>query len=204
MSVKEASFSSTASSLTAPLVAAGAQSASAVAIIPNNPAQVIAADKAMQQLGVSGKAVSVGLALEPSVKTSLGDYPKWTYAFYTENPAASDSSGNTAVFNATMDTYGGENPNTSSTAPDAFGAVMMNTRILNEVYPNTTAAAVSAKMKASTGPGFLLPSTYHFGSSTADPALGDAADPLLHLQREQRLGRRDGGHVGHPVGSGGG
>lgn len=172
VTVKQSSFPSTQSNLVAPLVAAGAQSASAIAFIANNPSLVIAADKALAQLNIKAPVLSVGLALVPAIKASLGDYPKWTYIFLSENAALPDRSGEVATFVAAMNTYGGKSPVLTSTAPDAFGTLMMDARILNASYPHITPAAIAAKMKAFTGPGYMFPPTYHFGSDAAQPALG--------------------------------
>ena len=80
--------------LTTPLEASGAASAGAVAPATVTPQACIAFTKAAQSLGITpSKVILNGLCLTNNLKSSLGDYPHFTFQENTLNTGAPDSTG---------------------------------------------------------------------------------------------------------------
>lgn len=166
-----AGFSQSATDVVAPLEAANVASADAIIAIVITPPTVIATAKALVQLGVKAPVLGIGSVLTPAVQSGLGDFPKWTYNFVSLNPAVPDPDGQIAAYSGVMKAYEPSAP-LAGDATFTFGAFMTTAKILNAMKGALTTANIAAAFKAFTGPGYLDPPNYKFGSIPVGPGLG--------------------------------
>ncbi|MBV9802584.1 MAG: ABC transporter substrate-binding protein [Solirubrobacterales bacterium] len=166
-----AGFPQTATDVVAPLEAANVASADAIIAIVITPPTVIATAKALVQLGVKAPVLGIGSVLTPQVQSGLGDFPKWTYNFVSLNPAVPDADGQIAAYAGVMKKYQPSAP-LAGDSTFTFGAFMTTAKILNSMKGALTTANIAAAFKAFTGPGYLDPPNYKFGSIPIGPGLG--------------------------------
>jgi branched-chain amino acid transport system substrate-binding protein len=166
-----AGFSQNATDVVAPLEAANVASADAIIAIVITPPTVIATAKALVQLGVKAPVLGIGSVLTPAVQSGLGDFPKWTYNFVSLNPAVPDPDGQVAAYAGVMKAYQPSAP-LAGDSTFTFGAFMTTAKILNGIKGALTTADIAAAFKAFTGPGYLNPPNYKFGSIPVGPGLG--------------------------------
>ena len=166
-----AGFPQTATDVVAPLEAANVAGADAIIAIVITPPTVIATAKALVQLGVKAPVLGIGSVLTPQVQNGLGDFPKWTYNFVSLNPAVPDSDGQVAAYAGAMKAYQPSAP-LAGDSTFTFGAFMTTAKILNGMKGDLTTSNISAAFKAFTGPGYLDPPNYKFGSIPIGPGLG--------------------------------
>jgi branched-chain amino acid transport system substrate-binding protein len=166
-----AGFKQTATDVVAPLQAANVAKADAIIAIVITPSTVIATAKALQQLGVKAPVLGLGSVLRPDVRDGLGDFPKWTYNFVSLNPAVPDPDGQVAAYTGVMKKYQSAAPLAGDTT-FTFGAFMTTAKVLNGITGDLTTESIAAALKAFTGPGFLNPPDYKFGSVPIGPGLG--------------------------------
>jgi branched-chain amino acid transport system substrate-binding protein len=169
--VGQGGFSTSSSSLVAPLVAAGATKADVVVALVTTPPAVIGAAKALEQLHVDKPVLALSFVLNAGVRKGLGDFPKWTFNFTGINTAVPDPEGEVDAYLAAMQQYAPDAV-TYATAPHSFGTVLTATKILNQVGPDATADKVATATKAFTGPTFLMPPNLKYGATPGLPGLG--------------------------------
>ncbi len=170
VTVTTASFPPSSTDLLSALIAAKAATADVVIpFVYTNSCVPIA--KTLQQLGRSKPVVGLGLCIDPSVKSSLGDYPKWTIYFPSENPYQPSLSAKVRAFLSAMHTYAGKDANIAGFAGFAFASVLTAARVMNKIGGDKVSrASVSAGIKNYTGEGFMLP-PLKCGSFPQQPAL---------------------------------
>jgi branched-chain amino acid transport system substrate-binding protein len=169
--VGQGGFSTSSSSLVAPLVAAGATKADVVVALVTTPPAVIGAAKALAQLHVTKPVLALSFVLNAGVQKGLGDFPKWTFNFTGLNTAVPDADGTVAAYLAAMKQYAPD-AETGASAPHAFGTVLTVTKILNGIGADATPAQIADATKAFTGPTFLLPPKIKYGVVPGLPGLG--------------------------------
>lgn len=154
-----------ATDLTAPIVGSGAASANAVFVVAPTTSTCIALAKAFNQLGIKAPVVSLPVCLGSPVKAALGDYPKWTYDFTSDNPLVPHApASDTASFLAAMKAYSDPSLVMSGYAPLTFGAVLTVAKWINELgVSDYTANAIAAKAASFTGPMFMGDPRIKFG-----------------------------------------
>ncbi len=152
-----------ATDVTSTLVASGATKADAILLelpVASTCAPYI---KSIKSLGITKPVVSLLTCGGATVAKQVGGIPNFTYLFYGQNTELSDPTGQSAVFNdanAALENGAGQN------GAQAFGTGLLLGKILNEVGPNhLTTAAISAKIKAFTGPAFLGDPKLKFGTA---------------------------------------
>lgn len=178
-----APYSSTASDLLAPLTASGAAQADALVLFVSNPPSCVAVEKGIRQLGIKAEILGLGFCAIGAVKDQLGDYPKWNYVFWTDNPEATPiKNPQVESYLKAMTTYVGKNAEVGYWAPLTYSAIMTAARILNAVGPTkATPDAIAAKASAFKGPGWMAPA-YKFGSVQGLSALGTLATRFYHYK----------------------
>jgi branched-chain amino acid transport system substrate-binding protein len=171
------------SDVTPAIVAAKVAGAGAVLALDNTSTGCIAIAKALTELAVTTKVVSLNTCAQDSVKTALGDLPKWTYLSPTKVPAAGapDPSGQVADYLAAMHAYQ-PGSTVQSSAPGAYALVMYVARLLNSIgFGKTTPAALNAALATSTGPVFMGSPTLKFGTKPFT-AIGTLANLFYSYQ----------------------
>jgi len=170
ISTKLVGFDPNATDLTGPLTAAGAQTADMV--VPQSDASHCAnVAKTLQQLGVSGsKIVSNPLCLSGQVAAGLGgDLAQWVYGIASS--LAGDTSDPAVVpYNRAMKALG-----QTALAQDAWvivswGQVLTTIKILNQLGPNASAAALTVAFRSFKGPQALGAPSLQCGKYKAEPA----------------------------------
>jgi branched-chain amino acid transport system substrate-binding protein len=155
--------------VTSTLVASGATTADAVLLELPVAATCAPFIKSLKTLGVTKPVVSLQTCSDPTVAAQVGGIPHYTFLEYGRNTALPDPSGESQVFNdANKMLQNGAGQNAAQT----FGTGLLLGKILNEVgYAKLTPAAISAKLKAFTGPMFLGDPVLKFGVQPY-PAVG--------------------------------
>jgi branched-chain amino acid transport system substrate-binding protein len=154
------------SDVTPAVVASKASSADAVIVLDNTSTGCIAVAKAISQLNVTAKIVSLNTCAESDVKAALGDIPKWAFLEPLRVPVASvpDSSGQVADYLAAMAAYEPSSTVQASAGP-AFATVMYAARLLEGLGGKpVTAKALNAAAASSDGPVFMGASSLAFGT----------------------------------------
>jgi branched-chain amino acid transport system substrate-binding protein len=153
-----------ASDVTSTLVASGATKADAVLLLLPVASTCAPYVKSLKSLGVTKPIVSLATCSGPTVAKAVGgEIPNFTYLSYGQNTDLPDPTGQSTLFNdANKALQNGAGQN----GAQAFGTGLLLGKILNEVGPNNlTTAAISAKIKAFTGPAFLGDPQIKFGTS---------------------------------------
>jgi branched-chain amino acid transport system substrate-binding protein len=170
--VKAVGYPPPTTSFSAPLTAAGAQTADVVVPMTTAPG-CIATAQALTQLGLQSKPVATSsLCEDPAVVAALGSLPKWSYE--TEaNPANPAGDPQVALYDSVMKQYGGPKVNyLGGVAVNSFGNLLTVARLLNELGPaNITPAAIRAKVIAFHGPVFLGPPKVNCDATSPTPAI---------------------------------
>jgi branched-chain amino acid transport system substrate-binding protein len=151
-----------ATDVEAPLVAANVQTTDATLLeIPlDSPCPAYA--KALALLNVK-TVISLSTCRAADVEQALGYIPPWTYFDYGQIAQLPDPTGQMGVFldaqKAYHDNASGQN------ATQTFGTALLMAKIMNEAgFKHLTTAAMSAKLKAFTGPAFLGDPVLKFGA----------------------------------------
>jgi branched-chain amino acid transport system substrate-binding protein len=164
-------FAPTATDLTGPLTAAGAQNADMI-VPQSNAAGCVNIAKALAQLGKSSTpVVSNPLCLDPAVPAGLGgDLPKWIYGiasslgFDTTDPAVTP-------FVRGLKLVGQPKLAADAWVIVAWGQVLTTVKLMNQIGVNkVTSANFAAKIRAFTGPQALGAPSLQCAKYPAEPA----------------------------------
>jgi branched-chain amino acid transport system substrate-binding protein len=109
------------------LVSAGAQSADAVTFIGSPPTCVPFAN-AVKQLAITAKVVTLDFCVSDAVRTALGGFPAWTYAFQVHDTYEPAQDPQVAAYRAAMAKY---QPSAAFTTAYPFSDIMVLTRLFN-------------------------------------------------------------------------
>jgi branched-chain amino acid transport system substrate-binding protein len=164
-------FAPTATDLTGPLTAAGAQNADMI-VPQSNAAGCVNIAKALAQLGKSSTpVVSNPLCLDPAVPAGLGgDLPKWIYGiasslgFDTTDPAV-------APFVRGLKAVGQPKLAADAWVIVAWGQVLTTVKLMNQIgVDKVTSANFAAKIRAFKGPQALGAPSLQCAKYPAEPA----------------------------------
>jgi branched-chain amino acid transport system substrate-binding protein len=164
-------FAPTATDLTGPLTAAGAQNADMI-VPQSNAAGCVNIAKALDQLGKSKTpVVSNPLCLDPAVPAGLGgDLPKWIYGiasslgFDTTDPAV-------APFVRGLKAVGQPKLAADAWVIVAWGQVMTTVKLMNKIgVKKLTSANFTTAIRAFKGPQALGAPSLNCGKYPAEPA----------------------------------
>jgi branched-chain amino acid transport system substrate-binding protein len=164
-------FPPTATDLTGPLTAAGAQNADMI-VPQSNAGGCVNLAKALQSLGKSKTpVVSNPLCLDPAVPAGLGgDLPKWIYGiasslgFDTSDPAV-------APFLRGLKAVGQPKLAADAWVIVAWGQILTTVKLMNEIGVNrVTSANFAAKIRAFRGPQALGAPSLHCAKYPTEPA----------------------------------
>jgi branched-chain amino acid transport system substrate-binding protein len=164
-------FAPTATDLTGPLTAAGAQNADMI-VPQSNAAGCVNIAKALAQLGKSSTpVVSNPLCLDPAVPAGLGgDLPKWIYGiasslgFDTTDPAV-------PPFLRGLKAVGQPKLAADAWVIVAWGQVLTTVKLMNQIgATKVTSANFTARIKAFKGPQALGAPSLSCGKYPAEPA----------------------------------
>jgi branched-chain amino acid transport system substrate-binding protein len=158
-------YPSSSTDVEAPIAASGAQSSDAIFLATSTTGECIAVAKAFSQLGINKPVVSLSDCTEQSVKSALGDYPKWSFVFTSPDPlAAHSATSQTATFDSAMAAYSNPKLVNSGFAPLTFGTILTIAKWINQLGPTTfTSAQIASTAQAFTGPMFLGDPNIKFG-----------------------------------------
>jgi branched-chain amino acid transport system substrate-binding protein len=171
ISIKKVSYPATTADLTAPLVAAGAQSADLVmpVINPNDCGKF---EKAIKQLNIpDDKVLASPICLTPGTIQELGDFPQWIYAI------ASSLSTDTAdpsvpPYQAIMKKVGQAKLIGDPWTNVGFGEMLTLAKFLNALGPtHITSAGILKQMKSFRGPMVLGSPHIQCGKYAKAPAI---------------------------------
>ena len=163
-------FAATATDLTGPLTAAGAQNADM--IVPQTPANgCVAVAKALAQLGKSSTpVVSNPLCLAPDVAAGLGDLAKWDYGiasslgFDVSDPAV-------PPFLKGLKAVGQPKLAADAWVIVAWGQILTTVKLMNKIgLKHLTAARFTSAIRAFRGPQALGAPSLQCGKYPAEPA----------------------------------
>src|SRR6476469_1497214 len=164
-------FAPTATDLTGPLTAAGAQNADMI-VPQSNAAGCVNIAKALESLGKSKTpVVSNPLCLDPAVPAGLGgDLPKWIYGiasslgFDTTDPAV-------APFVRGLKLVGQPKLAADAWVIVAWGQVLTTVKLMNKIgWNKVTSANFAAKIRAFKGPQALGAPSLHCAKYPSEPA----------------------------------
>jgi branched-chain amino acid transport system substrate-binding protein len=164
-------FAPTATDLTGPLTAAGAQNADMI-VPQSNAAGCVNIAKALEQLGKSSTpVVSNPLCLDPAVPAGLGgDLPKWIYGiasslgFDTSDPAV-------APFIKGLTAVGQPKLAADAWVIVAWGQILTTAKIMNQLgIKNVTSAKFTNAIRKFKGPQALGAPSLNCGKYPAEPA----------------------------------
>jgi branched-chain amino acid transport system substrate-binding protein len=164
-------FAPTATDLTGPLTAAGAQNADMI-VPQSNAAGCVNIAKALASLGKSSTpVVSNPLCLDPAVPAGLGgDLPKWIYGiasslgFDTTDPAV-------PPFVRGLTLVGQPKLAADAWVIVAWGQILTTVKLMNQIGANrVTSANFAARMRAFKGPQALGAPSLQCGKYPAEPA----------------------------------
>lgn len=127
-----------ATDVTSAIVASGAQSADAIYLQLPEPGQCIAFVNALKSLALSKPVISLPTCMDASVAAQTGSIPPWTFLQYGPIAQAPDPTGQIAVFDDVANAYKASVGNSQGAfAPQAFGDVLLMTKILTSLAPAT-------------------------------------------------------------------
>ncbi|MGZ4280920.1 MAG: ABC transporter substrate-binding protein [Gaiellaceae bacterium] len=164
-------FPPTATDLTGPLTAAGAQNADMI-VPQSNAAGCVNIAKALAQLGKSGTpVVSNPLCLDPAVPAGLGgDLPKWIYGiasslgFDTTDPAVKP-------FVRGLTLVGQPKLAADAWVIVAWGQILTTVKLMNQIgATNVTSANFTSAIRTFKGPQALGAPSLQCGKYPAEPA----------------------------------
>ena len=184
--VTAAGYKSTSPDLLPVVQASGAPRADVTIALTPSPPTCIAGAKALQQAGVTKPILGLNLCVAGPVKQAVGDYPKWTYISVTELPVRGQSKAVDGFLDV-MNAYAGPNANTGGFAQHGFMSVLTAAKMIMQAGgPDATAAQISAKLKAFTGPGPMLAPALKWGIVPPLPALGTVQSRLYTYQGDDK------------------
>jgi branched-chain amino acid transport system substrate-binding protein len=142
---------------------------------PSAPTECISLYNALKQLGINKPVEATPICNAPSfiTATSGGGPLNWRIWGFGENPRVT-SDPQVQVYNAIMDAYGGSAFKYVGFAPSTVRDLLTIAKFMNELGPTKiTPAALTAKIKAFSGPAFLVPGPQSCGKppSAASPSL---------------------------------
>jgi branched-chain amino acid transport system substrate-binding protein len=195
ISVKEGTYSPTATDYLSSIVASGAQTSSAFLPLIITPGQCLALAKDLGQLKVAGPVLSFSDCLGSAVKSALGDYPKWTYLTPTVNalaPATKADARQLAAFDDWFAPLKAEVADPPSGVLSLMVALTLD-KAINQAGPSVTRASLEAKLRAVTGPLFLGDPTVRFGTNPVTPSVGATAGTFTSYKGNGRWTNPTGG-----------
>ncbi|XPP27125.1 MAG: ABC transporter substrate-binding protein [Leucobacter sp.] len=138
------------------MLAAGAQTADAVAIAAL-PTSCVPAAQAAQQLGVTAPVFTTDLCLTPSLEEELGEWPEWIFVGPTPKVYGDADKQDVAEFIAAMDHFAaGESQ--GGAGPASFGLVLSMVHHLNEIgVDEVTPEGLFNALHGFTGPAYIGP-----------------------------------------------
>jgi branched-chain amino acid transport system substrate-binding protein len=151
------------------LTSAGARTADAVTFIGSPPTCVPFAN-AVNQLAIKAKVVTLDFCASGAVKTALGHFPPWTYAFQVHNPYAPEQDPQVAAYRAAMAKY---QPQAAFTTAYPFSNLMVLAKLMNGLgATKLTGPAITGAVLGITTPIWAGAQSPHCGflSSTKNPA----------------------------------
>jgi branched-chain amino acid transport system substrate-binding protein len=177
--VTQGEYSSSATDYLPAITAANASTADAVLALVILPDQCLGMARSLAEAHVTKPVISFYSCVGSTLKKGLGDYPKWTYFSFTPNilgPPANATLG--AQFVAVKQweaPFASKIPDADSAALN-LSTLLTIVKILNELGPtHLSAAAISAKMHAFTGPVFAGAPKLDFGGDAVFNDVGTLA-----------------------------
>jgi branched-chain amino acid transport system substrate-binding protein len=170
--VSVGTYQSSSPSLSAPVLAAKVGSTDVAVLVAGTPSACVALAKATEPVANDEPIVAASSCLVPPVKTSLGDYPKWTYVSQTENVALPQPG---AAVEGFLEVLQAEAPEatTDTYAQGGFMGVMLAAKVASEAgAKGLTPESFSTKITAYTGPTPMLPPKFSWGAVPELPAIG--------------------------------
>jgi branched-chain amino acid transport system substrate-binding protein len=148
--------------------AADAQSADAVLALVILPDQCLGMARSLQQAGVTKPVISFFSCVTTGVKTSFGDYPKWTYFSFTPNvlgpPANPEQAAEFQAYEQWVAPFASHIPDATSAALN-LSTVLTIDRVLNQVgATKLTPKAIGSAMHSFHGPVILGAPKLAFGA----------------------------------------
>jgi branched-chain amino acid transport system substrate-binding protein len=165
------------SDVTSAIVASHASTANAVLVLDNTTTGCIAVSRALTQLAVQTKVISLNTCAEDPVKSALGDIPQWTFLEPLKVPSASvaDRSGQVADFLSAMAAYQPSSTVQGSAGP-SYALVMYAARLLDQVGASkATPTALNSAAAKATAPEFMGGMAMMFGTKPF-PAIGSMSN----------------------------
>ncbi len=181
ITVKGVGYDPSATDLTAPAVASGAQSADAVVTLSSTPPLCVATAKALNSLGVKVPIVSAGsFCFSQAVSQGLGgDLPHWDQLSVQSNVADSSQPDVKAYLSASSAAGLTASAQMTADAALSWSLVMTAALLLNEAGANATPAAVAHVAKSFTGPMMLGSPKVDCGAYAAEPSLCGASSRVF-------------------------
>ena len=174
VTAKSVGFDSSATDLTAPLVAAGAGSTGAVIPLVSLPPACVSAAQAITSLKITSPVIAAGsFCFSPPVLAGLGgQYPKWTQTSTQSNVADPTQPDVRAYLLASAKVGLPASVRTDSNAALAWGLVMTFARFLNlGGGAKATASTIAAQARSFTGPMLLGGPVIKCGKYKSAPGL---------------------------------
>ena len=174
VTAKSVGFDSSATDLTAPLVAAGAGSTGAVIPLVSLPPSCVSAAQAIDSLKITSPVISAGsFCFSPPVTAGLGgQYPKWTQTSTQTNVADPTQPDVRAYLKASAKVGLPASARTDSNAALAWGLVMTTARFLNlGGGAKATSSTVQTQARNFTGPMLLGGPVIKCGKYKSAPGL---------------------------------
>jgi branched-chain amino acid transport system substrate-binding protein len=169
--IKKVSYPATTTDLTAPLVAAGSQTADLVmpVINPNDCGKF---EKAIQALGIKDeKVLASPICLTPTTIQELGDFPQWIYAI-ASSLSTDTTDPSVPPYQAIMKKVGQAKLIGDPWTNVAFGELTTLARFLNALGPGKiTSAGILKQMKSFRGPMVLGSPHIQCGKYPKAPAI---------------------------------
>jgi branched-chain amino acid transport system substrate-binding protein len=181
VTVKSVGYDPSATDLTAPAVASGAQSADAVVTLSSTPPLCVATAKALDSLGVKAPIVSAGsFCFSQAVAQGLGgDLPHWDQLSVQSNVADSSQPDVKAYLSASSAAGLTSSAQMTADAALSWSLVMTAARLFNEAGANATPSAVAHAAKSFTGPMMLGSPRVDCGGYASEPALCGASSRVF-------------------------
>jgi branched-chain amino acid transport system substrate-binding protein len=167
---KKVGFPANATDLTAPLTAAGAQTADVVSPIVL-PGQCVNVAKALQQGRIKAQVVANPLCLNSNVAKALGDLPQWYYGI-ASSLAADRTDPAAGALMRVVQAHGDVQKVGDPYYPITFAELLTIVKWMNAVGPDKLSPeAIAAEAKGFKGPLALGPPTVQCGKYPDAPAI---------------------------------
>ncbi len=176
LTVEQSSFSVGRSAIAGPLATSGAPRPDAIVAVVQTARQCEGLARALKALDTDGTPVIAPYScVDAALKTSLGDYPKWTYASSFASPLAPAGDPATAAAVAASDAFRKLLPAAAADDPNAvlgLQTVLAGARLVNDGGgASATRASITAAGRRFAGPFLLGPPRVSFGSIPSLPAV---------------------------------